>query len=118
MRIVITDYISIGSDANHNASSYQVALDPLFTDIIDESIEDRVNVKEWHSMLPNKNGGYYSNLDKIYARVKVWLDNDESPWYILPVVSQQDQNLIITENGKPDIHVNTITDNIKTYEGY
>ena len=45
MKIVITDYISIGSDANHNASSYQVAKDELFTDIIDESIEDRVNVK-------------------------------------------------------------------------
>ena len=118
MRIVVSDYISIGSDSTHTATSYEVSTDSLFINIIDSSYKDTKNIKEWHSMLPNGHGGYYSNLDKLYSRVKVWLEDSVSDWYVLPIVNQRDQNLIVTEDNKPDIIVNTLVENIKTYEGY
>ncbi len=100
----IIDYIDICSDGVHNATTWQVALDADFTQIIDESINDTVNVKEWHSMLPVINGiGYYADLEELHARVKVHIDDAVSEWFVLPVVNQNVQTVIITENNKPDI---------------
>jgi hypothetical protein len=109
VKIVIEDYISINAGGYHNASSYQVALDKDFTIIIDQTIKDKVNVKYWHTPLPKVNGeGYYSNLTKVYARVKVWIDDFESPWYVLPIVNQQDQVIVVTEEGKEDQTYNSL----------
>lgn len=103
-KLTIESYIDIGTGGYHNASSWQVALDPEFTQIIDQSINDKVNVKEWHSMLPKLNGaGYYADLDALYARVKVHVDDYESPWFVLPPQSQNIQLVRITEDGKDDI---------------
>lgn len=104
-KITIIDIIDVGSGSYHNATSWQVALDPEFTQIIDESLIDTVNVKEWHSMLPKISGsGYYADLDLLYARVKVHIDNYESPWFILRPKSQNIQNVTITEEGVATIH--------------
>jgi hypothetical protein len=111
-KITITDIIDVGTGSYHNATSWQVALDPEFTQIIDQSLNDKVNVKEWHSMLPKINdNGYYADLDLLYARVKVHIDSYESPWYVLRPKSQNIQNVTITEKGVATIY--TTSDVIK-----
>jgi hypothetical protein len=109
MQIVVEDYISINAGTYHNATSYQVALDKDYTMIIDQSLKDKINVKSWHTPLPKINEpGFYSNLEKVYARVKVWIDDFESPWYVLPIVNQQDQVIVVTEEGKEDQTYNSL----------
>lgn len=110
MKIVIEDYISINAGTYHNASSYQVALDPDFTQIIDETHKDTVHVKSWHTPLPMIGDPmhHYSNLTKVYARVKVWINDTESEWYNTPVVNQQDQTIVVTEEGKEPVIYNSL----------
>ena len=97
-KLSIKDYFDFGVNTTHNGSSWQIALDSNFTQIIDESLEDRVNVKTWHSQLKKLDGpGYYKDLDQLYARVKVHVDNSVSPWYVLPVGNQNDQVVIVTD---------------------
>jgi len=94
----IIDLIDINTKGFHNATSWQFALDPDFTQIIDESLKDTVNVKEWHSMLPKITGdGYYADLDKLYARAKVWIDDNVSEWLEFTPLNQNDQTIIVTE---------------------
>lgn len=112
MKIVISDYIDLCTKGYHNATTYQVALDPEYKQIIDESIKDTVNVTEWHTMLPKIGGkGYYADLDKVYARVKIFIDDDESPWFELPPKNQNDQTMMITEEGKPTYYLNSLEHN-------
>ena len=95
----IDDYFDFGTNTVHNASSWQFALDSNFEHIIDETLEDKVNVKTWKSKLPRLYGepGYYKDLSKLYARVKVHIDNTVSPWYTIPVSNQNDQEVIVTQ---------------------
>lgn len=112
--IYINDFIDLATDGVHTASSWQIALDSNFTKIIDQSLNDQVNVKQWTSPLPKVGSvGFYSDLSVLYARVKMFIDNTESDWYNLPVSNQNYQKVIITQAGKPDI----ITDStaIKMY---
>lgn len=96
-RIRVNDYIDIACKGYHNASTYQVALDPEFTQIIDETIEDKVNVEYWDTMLPKLDGtGYYADLDQLYARVKVHIDNTVSPWFTCEPKTQRYQLVTIT----------------------
>lgn len=114
MNIVVEDYISINAGTYHNATSYQVALDKDFTMIIDESHKDTINVKNWHSPLPKINSvGYYSNLKELHARIKIWIDDFESDWYVLPIVDQQDQEIVVIEEGKENITYNSLEINMK-----
>jgi len=102
----INDYFDLGTKGYHNASSWQVALDPEFTQIIDESLNDTVNVKEWKTMLPMiGGGGYYADLDNLYGRVKVHIDNTVSDWFVLAPKNQNDQTVIYTEG---DVTVKTV----------
>jgi len=106
-KILINDYIDVGTGGVHEATTWQVAKDPDFTKIIDESIEDYDNVTEWHSMLPKlpeDGSGYYADLDMLYARVKIHVNGYTSPWFVLEPKSQNIQDVIITEEGKDDIH--------------
>lgn len=115
-KLVINDYLDVGTGGFHNASSWQVAKDPKFTKIIDESIADTENVKEWHTMLPKlpEDGpGYYADLDNLYARVKVHVDEHESPWFVLEPKSQNVQDVVITEQGKKDIHTTSTAINMQ-----
>jgi hypothetical protein len=112
-RLIIQDYIDISSDGVHNATTWQIALDSGFTQIIDESINDTVNVKEWHSPLPFITGnGYYADLDQLYARVKVHVDDAVSEWFVLPVANQNIQAVTITEKNKPDIVTTSVAINM------
>ena len=101
-RLRVNDYIDICTNNTHNATSWQVALDPDFTQIIDQSLKDTVNVKEWVTPLPKIDGnGYYADLDNLYSRVKVHIDDTESPWFVMEPVNQNKQRVIYTY---PDGH--------------
>lgn len=112
----VLDYIDIGTDGQHTATSWQFAKDPDFTKIIAESIEDEVNVKKWINMLPmlpedipvGSNPGdpdtYYKDLDNVYGRFRVHMGKSASAWYECEPKSQNWQEVIITEEGIEDIH--------------
>lgn len=106
-KFCINDYIDLGTQGYHNATSWEVALDPEFIYIIDFTYKNTVNVKCWNSMLPKLDGsGYYADLDRLYARCKVWIDDFESEWFVCEPKNQNDQKYVITEEGKENIIVN------------
>ena len=107
----LNDFIDLNVKGYHDATSWQFATDPEFKDIIDESLHDEVNLTEWVSMLPKKDGGYYADLDQLWARVKLHIDHNESPWYVCPPKNQNDQTIIVTELDGSKSTYNSITDN-------
>jgi len=109
----INDYFDLGTKGYHNASSWQIALDPGFNQIIDQSLNDTVNVKEWKTMLPKiGGGGYYADLNNLYARIKIHIDNTVSGWFVLAPKNQNNQPVIYTENGVTVRTVNSLDINL------
>lgn len=104
--INILDYIAIGLDTRtHTATSYVVAKDKEFEKIIDSSIHNTVDLLEWTTPLPKREEdgpGYYSDLRKLYAKVKLHFGKYESPWFILDFEDQMKQNVVITEKERYD----------------
>lgn len=104
--IRVDSYIDIGTGGIHDATSWQFAKDPEFTKIIDQSLKDKKNVKEWHSMLPKLEEDktdpdaeeYYSELDEIYARVKIHLGDTESEWFVIGPKSQRHQRVQVIDS--------------------
>lgn len=94
--LYVDDYIDVGTKGYPTKCSWEVARDANFTDIIDSSYNDTVNVLTWNTPLPDGNGWFYSDLVNLYSRVKVFIDNTESPWFVLPVKNQQSQTIEIT----------------------
>ena len=96
--LYIGDYIDFATKGYHNASSWQVALDPEFTKIIDESLEDKINVESWNTPLPKIGAdGYYKNMDQLFARVKVHIFNSVSPWFVIhEPINQNEQEVEYT----------------------
>lgn len=93
--LYITDYIDFATKGYHNKSSWQVALDPDFTQIVDESLNDLVNVTEWNTPLPKIGGvGFYKDMDQLFARVKVHIFNSESPWYVINEPINQNNQIV------------------------
>lgn len=98
--IEIEKYLTLGASTPLIATSYQVALDEDFTQIIDEIHESVEHKMYWNTPLPKIDGnGFYSDETQIYARVKLFLKNDDGTlfapddWYVLPMQSQVDYNL-------------------------
>jgi hypothetical protein len=98
--VYLEDFIDLGLDGRHDATSWQVALDINFNTIIDESLVDKVNLTKWKTPLPTINGdGFYSDLSALYARIKVHIEDTESPWFVLPTENQNYQQVTITQHG-------------------
>jgi len=89
--------LTIGLDTPHSATSWQISRDVDFTDVIDESIEDLVNLTEWKSMLPKGDGGYYDGNDvQLYYRHKLHYGQEESDWYDGMPLWPENQDITIT----------------------
>lgn len=109
--IRVLDYIDIGTGGYLDAVSYQIyKIVDGKERIIDESLKDKDNIEVWYSMLPklpeDKKEGeseYYADESELRARVKVHIGVHESPWFELEPKNQNVQNVIITEEGKPNI---------------
>ena len=95
--IEINKYLTLGASTPLIATSYQVALDKNFTQIIDEIHKSEEHKLFWSTPLPKINAsGFYGNETAIYARVRLFLKDDKGnlfapdDWYVLPVMSQVD----------------------------
>jgi len=98
-RFEINDYMDIGTIGYHDATTWEVALDEEFTQVIDTSVHDFVNVTTWNSPLPVINGeGVYKDLDKLYLRVKIHIGDTTSPWYVAEYKNQNKQIVNFVEN--------------------
>ena len=94
--IEIKKYLTLGASTPLMATSYQVALDKDFTQIVDEIHKSEEHKLFWSTPLPRRNGqgGFYGNETRLYARVKLFLKDDNGvlfapdDWYVLPVMSQ------------------------------
>lgn len=114
-RIRLTDFEDLGTSGAHSATSWQVAKDPDFIKIIDESLNDKVNLIEWNTPLPklpedieeDEKYPFYSDETKLYARVKIFIDKSESRWFTIGPKSQTVQKVIVTEKDQPDRWSNT-----------
>ena len=109
--IHIDDFIDYGTKGWHAATSYQIATDSNFNNILDESIWDEVNITSWNTPLEDKNnpGTFFTELSSLHARVRVHIidrytdengnlvENDVStPWFVVPTANQNDQPIIVT----------------------
>ena len=101
-RFKVGDYLALGCSTYPIASSWQVALDDQFTQIIDQTIEDKDNITEWNSPLPKiGQEGFYADLDELHVRVKYHVGNGSSEWFVLSGVgNQNDQEVIVTYEGE------------------
>lgn len=113
----ILSYETIGSNSKHESSSWQIALDPKFKYIIDESIEDTVNLTSWTTPLPkrpeHKEFGddvleFYTDEVALYARVRLRIGNVSTSWLDVPVKTQLYQEYDVTENGNETYTSNSI----------
>lgn len=84
---------------NHTATDWVFATDENYSNIIEESLLDKVNLLSYTTPLPKEGGGYYSDEDVIYAKVRVYYGNTISEW--LELQSNQNFQLvtIIDEDG-------------------
>lgn len=109
-KLSVGDFIDIATGSEHDATSWQVAKDKEFTKIIDQSLKDYKNVKEWHTMLPKlpEDGpGYYRAEEELYARIAIHQGNTTSNWITIGPKIQRTQTLIISEKGEDDIITTT-----------
>jgi len=113
----LEDFIDIGSGGPITAISYQFALDKEFTQIIDESIHDTVNLDIWHSPLPRMDGdGFYNDLPELYGRIKIHSGEHESEWFVCAVGSQTDYPIDITDTTNETV-TPTTTVKLEWYKG-
>lgn len=97
--IIIEKYITLGNSTPLAATSYQIALDPDFTEIVDEIHMSEEFKLKWWSPLPKIDGtGFYSDETSLYARVKLFLRDDNGvlyapgDWFVLDEANQVEWN--------------------------
>ena len=93
-KLTISKIKALGN-ATHVSTTWQVAKDVNFLDIVDESIEDTENLLEWITPLPKGDGTFYKDLSMLYARVKIhYVTNGvtkESNYFMLNSCNQLEQ---------------------------
>lgn len=94
-KIEILKYLSLGAETPLVATSYQIALDADFTQIVDEIHESIEHRLLWETTLPKRDGtGFYSDEETLHSRVRLFLRDENGAlyapddWYLLPVQSQ------------------------------
>jgi len=102
-RFIFTDYYDIGTKGYPNAGTWEASEFSDFSTLIDSTYKDPNSVYEWVTPLEYTDAQgivrAHADLSTLYVRVKIWIDNDVSDWYYLPVANQNDQTVTYTENG-------------------
>ena len=107
------DHYSLGAKGRPTGSTWEVALDSSFTQIIDRTTNNPDAIYSWTSPLPKiGKPGYYTDLPELHVRMRLHIHNSASNWFVLPVVDQRDQEISTTEDGVVTGTFNTITDGI------
>jgi oligoendopeptidase F len=93
----VGEYLDILTNGYHNATTWEAALDPEFTQIIDKVEESKEFLKEWVTPLPTLEdpNKFYKDLENVYVRVKIHIDNTESNWVVLNSLNQREQLVLI-----------------------
>lgn len=115
-RLKLNEYIDIGTIGIPMEVSWQVAVDSGFTNIIDESLNDTVNIFGWITPLcinpqdPPENRTYHKDLSTLYGRVridKIMTSNNgveevadlNMDWFVMDFKSQLNPVINVTKNG-------------------
>lgn len=99
-------YIDIGTGGKHNATTWVVAKDKFFNRIIDQSIKDSKNLLTWITPLPKlpedkinpDEDEYYADLETLYLRVTIHVDDFNSNTIEIGPINQLDQEIYITSD--------------------
>lgn len=114
-RIELKDYMDIATKGMPTATSWQVALDKDFKNIIDESLENKESIYEWITPLPKIDNpdDFYDDLDELYCRVKLHIYDTVSDWFVFPVNTQKDYEINYIENGEivDTVNINKLGEN-------
>lgn len=111
--INVYDYIAIGLDmTGHTGTSYQVALDPEFENIIDQSINNTQDLLYWNTPLPmpvvdGEKPRFYKDVRNLYSRIKLHFGNHTSPWWELSKEDQKVQDVVMTQKNKKPVFTNS-----------
>jgi len=97
-KLVLNDFMDIGTKGYHTATTWQASTTPDFVDIIEEKTTYGSEAGYAHLQLPKPGGGYYADLDNLYARCKVHILDDVSEWFYMDPVNQNIQDVTITKN--------------------
>ncbi len=91
----ITDIFTIGGITGIKATSWQVATDKEFKNIIYESLKDTKNLTEIRVGLQKEDGSWYDEDDELYVRVKFHFESCETEWYLIPINRSKRLNIWI-----------------------
>lgn len=104
----VLEYTDIGTGSDHTASSWIFSKDKDRQIIIDQSLRDEENVKQWSSQLPKLQEdllegeelgkAFYSDLDELYGHVQIHVGKTTSPWYTMGPVTQRLQRVPLTDS--------------------
>lgn len=97
------NYYDLGTKGYSTAGTWEAAFDPEFTNLIDSVYNDPKAKDVWTTPLEyvDDNGitRAHGDIDKIYVRCKMHIDDVVSNWvYIQSPANQNDQTVIYTEN--------------------
>lgn len=100
--ILIAKKVELFNKKPLTATSYQIANDNLFTDIIADNPKDSVNLLMWNTTLKDGSGNVIKDLGILHARVRFHfgdLDSEVTDWIDLsefdaqhPVIVGIDEN--------------------------
>lgn len=100
-RFKFEDYYDLGTKGYPTAGTWEASLNPEFTDIIASVYKDAKSRSVWVTPLEYVENGVtkaHSDLENIYVRCKLWIDDDVSDWFYLDPTNQNDQTVVYTEN--------------------
>jgi len=103
-RFKIEDYYDLGTKGYPTAGTWEAATDNMFNNVIARVDKDPEAAIVWVTPLEYTEDGIvkaHADLNTIYVRCKLWIDDDVSDWmYITESANQNDQTVVYTENKK------------------
>ena len=81
----IIDVIDIAMTSEHTSSSWQIATDGDFDDILLDIVKDVDNLLELRTVIRNHDGTIYEFDRNTYGRVKMHYDEVDSTWFTIGV---------------------------------
>ena len=104
-KVLLKDFFINNSTTQIVAVTWQIALDPEFNVILDESIFDTENILMWEPLILHKGTGQKLDSDEeLYARLKIYTIDagvtNESDWFNAKLIDPNDVEKDLTHKGK------------------
>ena len=114
----VISYTDIGTGSDHTATSWKFSKDKEGKIIIDQSLNDTVNIKKWHSKLPKRQEdllpgevlgqAYYTDLKELYGHIQIIVGTTRSVWKTMGPVNQTLQRVPLTNSTSSSTDPNAI----------